>query len=714
MERSPAPRWLALTPIIAFVAVLLMVTSIPSGAAVGVSSASSTGNYSGTYNVGLPSPYLADNLSISNISLAQANPALTYSVLSGGSTNWVSASGVTLNGRVPNPVTAWGPGSLVVPGVLQSDPLGAKTVGYPTTGNSALYDEWYNSPAWTDLTPAHTAGAVITNGTSIYGQPDLVVALNASRNAATQEVALGIPAAALPSLNTADDYLTAVYSVTSTTNSGSVQDTGIGASVGILNDSNKATAIPWTPTVNTTTEQILATYMSGQTGPSLLAPGNHYMRVASFAAMDNQTVSESFPLSSAALNVTSSSAPCGPGTVIGNCAKDVYVTILADLPETSPYVNITVTILGLGITTEQVSPGTSYRQGGYSGKLFLGGHWVSTFIWENTTSNFPVVDSLYGAPANLTGFSPTWGTSGWDTGSAVSEAWVFPASALGNVTTTLLSNSAGGGVAQYSFPFSLPSAPSLVYQANGANVFDTTADVRGVNYTAVTGCQTETQCAATPPNGQTEATKLNALKPGLNVLLPTGSTSLPAGTDPYHTVANESLTYNATTWCVPDPTGPGCAAAITPPSGGALSATVSVTGLWILLGAIVLVGVIGLVSWASYEGGEHRGKGMRRGGRGRRGTLRAPSLRASRLGMAGVRHARYEGRTAKAYEHDAAGIGWFIVAAILGLGAFFWLSTSGVLGFALSQVVAAALVIVLLVVLVVLIVLWEGTKTVNG
>ena len=694
--------------VIALAVVALMVMSVPSGAAIGVSSASSTGNYTGAYDVGQPTPYLADNVTLSNISLAQSNPALTYSVISGGATNWVSASGVTLNGRVPNPVTAWGPASLVVPGVLQHDTFGAKAVGYPTTGNSASYNEWWNSPEWSDITLAHTAGATITNSTSLYGQPDLVVALNASRNLAVQEVAAGFPAAALPSLATTNDYLTVIYSVTSSTNDGpAVAANGIanaGVSVGILNNSNEGTVIPWTPSVNKTTEQILPYYASGDAAPG--ETGN-YAPVASFAGV-NKTVYESFPISDAALNVTSSSSPCGPGTTVKNCAKDVYVTVLANLPEAYPYANITVTILGVGLTTAPVSVGESYLQGGYQGNLYLGGHWVNTFIWENTTSNFPVVGS-WGAPSNLTGWSPTWGTSGWDTGQSFSEAWAYPAANLGNVTTTLLSSASGGGVAEYSFPFSLPSAPALVYQANGANVFDTTADVQGVNYTAVTGCQTETQCAATPPNGQTEATKLNALKPGHNVLLPTGSTSLPAGTDPYHTVTNESLSYNATTWCVPDPTGTGCAPAVTAPVG--LSSSVSVTGLWILLAAIV-VGVLLVVVF--FGGEKEEGRKMRGGRRGRRGTLNGPSLRRSRLGMAGVRHAKYESRTKEAYEHDSAGAGWFLISAILAMGAFWWLTTSGILGFVLTQLVAAAVVIVLLVLMVVLIVVWESTKTVSG
>ena len=151
MEHSLPSLRIALA-VLALAVVALLVTAIPSGAAVGVSSVTSAGSYVGAYASGQPSPYLADNVTISNISLAQANPALTYSVISGGATNWVTASGVSLNGRVANPVTAWGPASLVVPGVLQHDTFPAKTVGYPTTGNSASYNEWWNSPAWTDIT----------------------------------------------------------------------------------------------------------------------------------------------------------------------------------------------------------------------------------------------------------------------------------------------------------------------------------------------------------------------------------------------------------------------------------------------------------------------------------------------------------------------------------------------------------------------------------
>ena len=426
-----------------------------------------------------------------------------------------------------------------------------------------------------------------------------------------------------------------------------------------------------------------------------------------------------------------------------------------------------------GWTCAVASGGCAAKYGQYAGDIATLDSTVglptveSGVVWHNVSAPLPVEGSTIVASAgwptgpttslihgtvnaSLAGFVPSWGAAGWLNGSAVTEDWYQSASVLTNVSAIPFAGPSGtGGLVNYDFHFSWPSSSDLSYIGItcASNMVGCPVDTVFVHDTAVSN--TTYLTAKTDEAGTYASALFNAAANGafpgtgtevvrlhtqpwnprfvVSGFIPTscavGHYCGPTGQDPSNATVVYSISYDAadfaaiqaTLGTAPPPPPPPTSQ---PPSnttgGGFLGGSISVEGTWILAGLVILVGVIVLVSWASYEGGEHKGKGMRRGGRGRRGTLRAPSLRGSRLGMAGVRHARYEGRTAKAYEHDAAGLGWFIVAAILGLGAFFWLTTSGILGFAMSQVVAAALVIVLLVVLVVLIVLWEGTKTVNG
>lgn len=734
-ERVPTQLSIALAPIFALAAVALMVLMIPSGTAVSVSSATSSGTYAGTYSLGEPTPYLPTNLSVSNISLANPNPALTYPVLVGGQVGWMQATHVELDPRTPNPVS-YSPSKLVVPGVWQGAPLpgpASACDNIPVT--SRCYDAT-NTALWVLSHGAYgsTGGgtATLANGTSAYGQPLVTIRANNSNNGGLAKhgqyalAQLALPASSLPSLSISSDYVDAIYSLSSN-DCPALASTGepgaypCDATFGLGNATSAQQAYP---AVNVTTRDPTALSTAGIYGSSApiydvipglaLTGGNEYVDTQTIAdaAGVNETVMVSVPLSDmtgpgVGLNVSSTASPCGPGTAIAGCTGQVNLTFRVQTGNGGAYQNVTMTIWGIAITTSPLTLGATYVRG----------VWLDTYttynVWDNTTSAREVVGQ-YGAPSNLTDFAPSWGASGWLPEYSVSESWVAPSTMLTNETVTYYTSSAGGGQAAYSFPLAFPQAASLQY--GETRVYDTTADVPGVNYTIAQACETQTQCLGVNPYN--DAPNLATLHGGHNVQIRDEATicSPPLGdpngcynVDPYNAVVNETLTYSPAAWCslgqcVPPPPPPAThnntSTTGTSP-GGPLGGTVSVTGEWILIGLLALVAVIALVAWASYEGGERK----MRGEGGRRGTLNGPSLRRSRLGVGG--------RTRQAYEHDAAGLGWFVVAAVLGLAAFYWVSSSGVLGFALSQVAAAAIVIVLMAVMVVLLVVWEGTKTVS-
>ena len=619
----------ALAPIYSLVAFAVAFSFlVPVGAATGPSAAAIAADYAGSYLHGQPSPYLAANVTLTNLSLGVTSPGTTYPVQGATAVTWVTDPYIAPNTRVLNPI-AFQADHVVAPGALTGDNLPGPastctTVGYPAGSAHCLV--WTNTALWQVRHRGYQGATpegqgTVANSTGPYGQPIVTVSANNTDNGGfaraeqVTEATLALPVTSLPSPILADDYLTAIISLSSNNCPSLVGEPTTDSCTAEIGVGNATSAYIVTPYINTTsTSDVVestawsnhqSAYSEGAGGtsvvPALLADPSSRVATAGWqkdagGVGVNETSIISVPLSDltgpdVGLNVSTAANPCPSATASG-CATQLNITLHVQTGAGSAYQNVTATLWGLALTASPMSVGSESRTAAW---YTATGHYAR---WDNTTE-VRTVQGPYGAGLNLTRWDPSWGASGWVAASGASESWVAPAKFLTNVTTTYYTASGGGGIASYSFPLAFPSSFSLLYSGGAAVPYDIAAGIPGVNYTSVVACQTAYQCAPGSSTASNMASVLGAAQAGQNVLIKSGcsgGTCNPSYSevDPYNAVVNETLAYNSSTWCtlVSSPLCPG--PIISPPQNGTTGGPVTSPATpWYDMP----VGLLGLLVW---------------------------------------------------------------------------------------------------------------------
>ena len=730
----------------------LVMISTPMAGASGPPTATS-GNYTPTAGV-TPDPEFATNVSISTVNLSCG--ALCAASISGQHTTYSSiGQGIILDPHTANGIRYVDVTHLVAPGTLQDIKLPGDVAG--CTGSTHTCEDLLDGANWVSLNstlptyhPTCPFGGScltlhspleapsVTNVTDSYstyggstGLKVLQFVVNNSAKRANSNVAvLNLPLGQLvwPSLSPSGDYLTAIYSLSSST-SGSAAATGI-AGIGMENLSGMSTAPIAFLAENQTSGQILPMLQLEQTASRAgVTMVNNTWGNGTYAVAHNSTQNLDYNYTSGASVITNGqaamfSAPLSDfGGSWGNykapglnftagcstsgakqCTTQANLSVFLETgPTSTAETNLTLTVWALAITSSQLSLGSTFQSfHEYEPAKSSGTNYHGPYV--NSTAVRGLADQ-WTSPFAYTGLSPSWGSAGWVNASGIQESWSYPATALTNVTESFLkspSNDSGQGT--YQFHFDYPTSGSISYGC--AQVWD--RKVSGT-YKGVTG--------STPPSIQSSDLSANfnsaSVKVGNRTQITGGTTCTPtaapgAGAHPSalplgagvlsatNAVVNETISYSNICGLISCSTG-GTQTNNTSNNGtgGFLSSTVSATGIWILFGAIVLVVLLVVVyALGDHEGHEHAGGRMKR-----RGVGRIPLSRSKR----GV--SRGEIRI----EHEASGIVWVLLVGVISIAAFFGLMTTGILGFQLSQEVAAAIIFLVIAVMVVMIWVWTET-----
>lgn len=568
------------------------------------------------------------------------------------------------------------------------------------------------------------------------------------------------------------------FATTSATGATNVEpyigDSTLGATSPIPADTSFPTALEtgaWVPALNLSTDQVvpcLAAYgdqfPSGEfteyassdcsSGPWTGGPveaGADDLPVSAGTAAEGFI---SLPVSDALLCWSSPGVTCSSEYTTTTSVELGFV--IATTPPSEGTAATTVTVTGLALTDYQLSLGSEDTHGyvctasacGTAGEGGIVGQTAAMptaeegVKWYNSTTPTPIEGTLSVSTAGdwtglttgnlalpLTSLSPSWGNTGWLNDSATTEDWYEDATSLTNASVVAYQGPSGGLV-DYQFNFSWPSSPDLSYYQEASNpavnVFDTLVNDTTYIEASTTvagghGLATDIANAAFPTPGTEVVREVNTGWEGYrfevyaSVSVGGGSKEEPLsdtliGQNPGNATVVYSIDYNATDFNAIILHTSACLSCgvVTqnPPAPNPLSANYNVTGYWILGLLAVAAVLMVVIFWGGEKEEAHKLHAQKRG------TLRLN--RRAATGSRSVKHATYERRTRQAYEHDGAGIGWFLVAALFGFGTYYWLTTSGLLGFTLDSVTAAATVVVLFVVMLVLLIAWESTKTVHG
>lgn len=656
---------------------------------------------------------------------------------------------------------------IIAPGLLQNDPFPTGSVINATTNVTDTQNggnEWWNASLWGyqvyingtayNAQVAHPAASLL-NGAVVHkpvamaynGVHYIAVGLNGSTDGTANRgmLKLNLSLAAFASTNISNDWVTVEYSMIQTGATGggdSAPSCAAGTSpivgnsaysdFGVYNSSFPWTdtyfqphAIPTTypidfslPTGNCTTGNFVPQYSGGSAYPMLtpdddpVSLGRNGTGVGDAGFIDNnETALLSMPLSDLTdthdgLNITSAGTAC----TSGQCTSSIGLGW--DLRVQTGAENVTLFIEGIALTSHAVTFGNTWSHSsinygskkaprsqyvtlnGSAPRDFYGGYWDQ----RGAASNF-TFDSL-GIPSGASYvYLP---------GPMLKENVVEQASSLAaaNATVSVLGNASANSVtfdfAELSSSAPVVSGSAYLSWSPTVNYYDT---VRAGTYSSTTiqinGGSLETATSQFSGTGYHNVGNISTLYAGGGIPAPNlqrgAAESGSALID--ETVSYPSATFCAlfTAICTPTKTGNSTTGNSTSPLVG--GETITVTGQIVLIALIVLAGIVALAWWAGEKDENRKGK------MGKRGVGRLP-LRRNRLGMA----KRYISRNKEAYEHDAAGTAWMIVAAVLGMAAFFGILDYGILGVAVTMVSAAALTIVLLVLLVLCIVAWEATK----
>ena len=569
-----------------------------------------------------PDPELATNVSISTVNLSCG--VLCAASVSGQSTTYSAIpAGISLDsGHVANPIRFVDLTHLVVPGTLQAHALPGSVNGCSQSTHTCedpLYvSNWVVQNVTTPTySPCHGApttchqplvSPTLANASdpySTYGGSSGLKVIHFTLNDSTKRtgqnaavIGLSLPQSSWPSLNPANDYVTVIYSVSST---GVCTSACVGA-IGIENASGMGTAPVSFPWINSTTYGVMPAYTAlAKISQGALTLHNYTLNNDTQAGYYNSTQNRDYNYSDSAAFVTPGnyavwSAPLSdfgagwgnykaPGTNFSSgcsttgalyCTTAVNLTVYLSTGSTSTAAtNLTLTLWGMDISSSSVSVGPTaqsvpvYLPSKATGKNFR--------TWANVTEALPAQGEFGGITA-YTSLSPSWGSNGWINTSGIQESWTYPATGLTNVTETALqSTTNGSGQISYSFHFDYPSSGSIAYGCTQALDSKTSAA-----YVTVTGAGPNIQSS-----DQSVTWNAKTLEPGNRTQITGGvtCTTIPAPGSGVHSsamqlstgvlsatnaVINETLSYTAaqfstlvpptcqtsgTTCCITSPTG---------------------------------------------------------------------------------------------------------------------------------------------------------------
>lgn len=706
-----------------------------------------------------PNPEFATNVSISSVNLSCG--ALCAASVSGQHTTYAAiGQGIILDPHVANGIRYLDPTHIVAPGIYQDLALPGTVAG--CTGSTHTCEDLLDGANWASLNstlptyaPSCPFGGscltlhsplvapTVSNFTDSYstyggsaGLKIVKLTMNNSAKRANSNVAvLSLPLgqAEWPSLNPSNDYLNVIESLSSST-SGSVAATGIGG-IGLENLSGMSTAPIAFLGENQTSGQLLSMLQLEQEASK---SGNHLLNNTwandTYQVSHNSTNYLDYNYTSGASVISSGmaamfSAPLSdfsgswgnykaPGLNFSSgcstsgatqCTTQANLTVFLETgPSSTAGTNLTLTIWGLSISSAPLSIGSTFSHfHEYEPTKASGTNYRGPYV--NSTATRGIADQ-WTNPFAYTSLSPSWGNSGWVNTTGIQESWSYPATALTNVTSSFLKSATNdSGQGTYQFHFDYPASGSIAYgcaQVWDQKVAGTYVTVTGETPPAIQGSDLSASFNAatvhvgnrTQITGGSTCSPAAAPGPGVHqAALPLGAGVLSST----NAVINETVDYANVCNLMSCSTG-GSSGGNNNSSGnggGFLSSTVSATGIWILFAAVVVIALV-LVAFGlgDHKGHEHAGRKMKG-----RGVGRLPfALHRSRRGVS---------KQTEVIAHDASGIAWMVVVAVIAIAAFFGLMTTGVLGFQLSQEIAAAIVIFLVVVLVIMVVVWEETKT---
>lgn len=340
------------------------------------------------------------------------------------------------------------------------------------------------------------------------------------------------------------------------------------------------------------------------------------------------------------------------------------------------------------------SPGATTNGGGYSVALEEPATMLPT---ANVTVTTPASSNTL--PAYRVSYNFSWGAVMPTTYNVdpvtFRYVWVdpveLPAAAYINVTDVLSYGSAVGGALTtghhywtnayaateaYSWPMNMVSCIA----PNGGSPTEKNA-TDTANYTRFESGQS---CHAEAWGSQASYPAMSPVHP--RNVLPNGYFTAVSSVD--YTIQYTQAEYNVTI-CPLYPTANGCPTEILPPPPVISSPPgISVTGAEIVLGFLLLAALVAGV----YFFGKHEEKGDRAGRmRSRRGV------------------GRLSPRSKMELEHDASGIGWFLIGSFFVIAFIFWTMTNGILGAPVSESVAVVIAVILFAAEAIFVVMWEST-----